>query len=41
MCKSSRKGDYTTKALKNHINCSEMLRAIQEHKRGNILVIIP
>ena len=30
-----------TKALKNHINCSEMLNAIQERKRCNRLVIIP
>ena len=29
-----------TKALKNHINCSEMLNAIQERKRCNRLVII-
>ena len=25
-----------TKALKNHINCSEMLNGIQEHKHCNI-----
>ena len=30
-----------TKALKNHINCCEMLNAIQERKRCNRLVIIP
>ena len=30
-----------TKALKNHINCSEMLNAIQESNRCNRLVIIP
>ena len=30
-----------TKAPKNHINCSEMLNAIQESKRCNRLVIIP
>ena len=29
-----------TKALKNHINCSEMLNAIQERKRCNRLVIL-
>ena len=33
--------DQKTKAQKNHINCSEMLNAIQKRKRCNRLVIIP
>ena len=34
-CKSSHKADKMTKAPQNHINCSEMLNAIQERKRCN------
>ena len=40
-CKSRHKGDKMTKALKNHIDCSEMKNAIQECKRCNRPVTIP